>query len=138
MQGPARKIEAARLRSNASCCVMGSHSSPHADGETLWQQHGGQRRRVEVLRNAHRTTRAATGEKTVEIPTIFFFLPAAVCCLVVMYRCTNQDCKSGFRATCKSDRHFSHGDYFGLVGLISWTGARNHRRPPTYQMCTLG
>jgi hypothetical protein len=92
MQGPAlgsSSCSSTCRRSNTSCCVMGIYSRPPVDttgGETLCQAARRQRRRVEVLRIAHRSTRAGTRKKRLEIPSRYgliklhdFFLPAAVC-----------------------------------------------------------
>ena len=44
------------------CNGNSSSTVDTTDGDTLWQQHDGQRRRVEVLRIVHRSTRAEPGK----------------------------------------------------------------------------
>jgi hypothetical protein len=93
MWGLALKIQAPRLPAEARTLLAVwwdlTRSPVHcADGETLWQQHGEQRRRVEVLRSVHRTARAVTGKKTVEIPSRCGIMEvqqsfSACCCLLL-------------------------------------------------------
>jgi hypothetical protein len=85
-----------------------------ADGEMLWQQHGEQRRRVEVLRSVHRTTRAVIGKKRLKShpdvaswkSTVFFCLllfAAEWSCIEVQTRVAGQGCRSGLQVRVRSD-----------------------------------
>jgi hypothetical protein len=99
-----------------------------ADGDTLWQQHGEQRRRVEVLRSVHRTTRAVIGEKRLKShpdvaswkSTVFFCLllfAAEWSCIEVQTRVAGQ----GSERRASQIGGISHMEIILVsLGLVFW------------------
>lgn len=89
MRGLALKIQAPRLSAEAQTllAVWWDLTRPPVhcvDGETLWQQHGEQRRRVEVLRSVHRTTRAVSGKKRLKFhPDVASWKSTILFCLLL-------------------------------------------------------